>query len=173
MPVKSSKQRDEWRLNLRPFILGDLYELEPGYFHSVGNLPPGLIPVVSCGDYDNGVVGYYDIGNVPTFVNRITIAFNGDNALTAKYHPYRFAAKDDVAVCHPKRPLQPTTELYIQTMVNRERWRYSYYRKCFADKLRRFQVSLPSKQGNIDEETIGAVVEASPYWNYIQTQVAP
>ena len=172
MPKKSNAQRGGWQLNLQPFALGDIYELEPGHFHSVGHLPSGAIPVVSCGDYDNGVVGYYDIGNVPTFADRITIAFNGENALTAKYHPYRFAAKDDVAVCHPKKPLLPTTELFIQTMVNRERWRYSYYRKCYADKLRRFEVSIPMKQGEIDEETIRAVVEASPYWDYIKTQVA-
>ena len=111
-------------------------------------------------------------GNAPTDVNCVTIAFNGDNALTSKYHPYRFAAKDDVAVCHPKKPLEPTTQLFIQTMVNRERWRYSYYRKCYAEKLRRFEIGLPSKRGEIDEGTIRAVVEASPYWPYLQTQVA-
>lgn len=172
MPEKASIQRDGWKLNLHPFALGDIYELEPGHFHSVGHLPSGSIPIVSCGDYDNGVIGYFDIGNAPTFSDRITIAFNGENALTAKYHPYLFAAKDDVAVCHPKTPLLPTTELFIQTMVNRERWRYSYYRKCYSDKLRRFQVALPAKNGAIDEETIRAVVEASPYWGYIQTQVA-
>jgi hypothetical protein len=172
MPAKSSTQRDSWRLNMRPFALGDIYELEPGHFHSVGHLPSGPIPVVSCGDYDNGAIGYFDTWNAPTFADRITIAFNGENALTAKYHPYRFAAKDDVAVCHPREPLLPTTELFIQTMVNRERWRYSYYRKCYSDKLRRFRVSIPAKGGLIDEETIRAVVEASPYWHYIQAQVA-
>lgn len=172
MPEKIQTQRAGWKLNLKPFALGDIYELEPGYFHSVGDLPSGSTPVVSCGDYDNGVVGYYDVSNAPTFVDRITIAFNGENALTAKYHPYRFSAKDDVAVCNPKNPLLPTSELFIQTMVNRERWRYSYYRKCYADKLRRFQVSLPAKNGALDEETMRAVVETSPYWAYVKSQVA-
>lgn len=170
MPPKSEKKRVAWQLNLQPFALGDIFTLEPGHFHSVGHLPSGLTPIVSCGDHNNGVIGYYDIGNISTDVNRITIAFNGENALTAKYHPYRFAAKDDVAICHPKHPLLPSTEVYIQTMVNRERWRYSYYRKCYADKLRRFEVSLPSKKGQIDEETIQAVVEASPYWSYVKTR---
>jgi hypothetical protein len=172
MPGKMSVQRSDWQLNLLPFALGDIYDLEPGHFHSVGHLPSGPVPIVSCGDYDNGVVGYYNVGNAPTFSDRVTIAFNGDNALTAKYHPYRFAAKDDVAVCHPKTQLLPTTEMFIQTMVNRERWRYSYYRKCYSEKLRRFRVALPSKGGAIDEETIRAVVETSPYWAYIQSQVA-
>jgi hypothetical protein len=171
LPNRSSGHRGDWKLSLKMFPLGEVYDLEPGYFHSVGELPAGKVPVVSCGDYDNGVIGYFDVGSAPTSADRITIAFNGD-ALTAKYHPYRFAAKDDVAVCHPKSPLLPTTELFIQTMVNRERWRYSYYRKCYSDKLRRFQVSIPAKNGAIDEETIRQVVEASPYWAYIQSRVA-
>jgi len=172
MPKKTTMQRNGWKLNLKPFALGDIYNLEPGHFHSVGQLPSGSIPVVSCGDLDNGVIGYFDVGNAPMFADRITIAFNGENPLTAKYHPYKFAAKDDVAICHPKSPLLPTTELFIQTMVNRERWRYSYYRKCYADKLWRFEVALPAKDGGIDETIIKAVVEASPYWPYIQSQVA-
>jgi hypothetical protein len=172
MPEQGSAPRAAWKLTLQPFVLGDIYNLEPGHFHSVGHLPSGTVPVVSCGDHDNGVIGYFDVGNAPTFSERITIAFNGENALTAKYHSYKFAAKDDVAVCLPKKPLLPTTELFIQTMVNRERWRYSYYRKCYADKLRRFQVALPAKGGELDEATIKAVVEASPYWGYVRSRVA-
>jgi hypothetical protein len=38
-------------------------------------------------------------------------------------------------------------------------------------KLRRFRVSLPSKSGALDEQTMQSVVEASPYWQYIQSQV--
>jgi hypothetical protein len=94
------------------------------------------------------------------------------NTLTAKYHPYEFAAKDDVAICIPRAPLRLTTELFIQMMINRERWRYSYYRKCFAEKLRRFVIHLPSKKAGLDEDTMQAVVEAAPYWDYIRTKAA-
>ena len=72
----------------------------------------------------------------------------------------------------PKTPLLLTTELFIQMMINRERWRYSYYRKCFADKLRRFTINLPTKNGKLDEDTMQTVVEAAPYWSYIKTQAA-
>jgi len=172
LPPKGTRERGAWRLNLRPFALGDIYELKPGHFHSVGDLGPGKTPVVSCGDRNNGVIGYFDVGGAPVEANRLTVAFNGENALTAKYHAYRFAAKDDVAVCIPRKPVHLATELFITTMLNRERWRYSYYRKCYADKLRRFTVLLPSKQGEIDEATIRAVVESSPYWEYIATRIA-
>lgn len=168
LPPTSVKPRSPWRASLAPFSLGSLYTIEPGDFHSFAELAPGRVPVVSCGDRDNGVSGYFDVPEDKIHKNRMTVAFNGMNTLTAKYHPYRFGAKDDVAVCVPKVKLKLTTELFIQMMINRERWRYSYYRKCFAEKLRQFQVSLPAKQGRIDEDTIQLVMESSPYWSYVK-----
>lgn len=148
------------------FPLGDIYDLVPGYFHNAATLKPGPVPLISCGDLDNGIVGYIASSD-HTHQDRFTIALNG-SPLTTKYHPYKFSAKDDVAVCNPRSPLRLTTGLFIQTMLNRERWRYSYYRKCYIDKLKRFQVALPHKNGGLDEAEIRAVVEATSYWKFIE-----
>ena len=107
----------------------------------------------------------------PVYRDKLTIAFNGMNTLTAKYHPYRFAAKDDVAICLPKQALWVTTHLFVQAILNRERWRYSFYRKCYVDKLRRFEVLLPSKRGKVDEDGIQKAVEAAPYWEYLKERL--
>lgn len=158
------------RLHLKMVCLSTLYDFKPGDFHSLSDLPSGDIPVVSCGDQENGVSGYFGISE-PVYSHKMTIAFNGMNTLTAKYHPYRFAAKDDVAVCFPKAPLRITTELFIQVMMNRERWRYSYYRKCFVDKLRRFSVPLPVKRGRPNEDVMQSVVESAAYWNVLRNEI--
>ena len=171
LPDTSPRSAPAWGLALRPFALGDIYDLVPGDFHSLAALPPGNIPIVSCGDANNGVSAYVNERS-KTHKNRLTIAFNGMNTLTAKYHPYEFAAKDDVAVCVPRSSLRVTTELFIQMMINRERWRYSYYRKCFAEKLRRFTIMLPATATGIDEDTMQAVVEAAPYWDYIRRRMS-
>jgi hypothetical protein len=171
LPKTAPLARSNWQLSLKPVILGDIYELIPGDFHSISHLPAGNVPIISCGDADNGVSSYVAVKD-KTYRNRLTIAFNGMNTLTAKYHPYEFVAKDDVAVCEPRKPLRLTTELFIQMMINRERWRYSYYRKCFADKLRRFAISLPCTKAGLDEDTMQAVVETAPYWDYIRNKVA-
>lgn len=98
----------------------------------------------------------------------MTIALNGSPLLT-KYHPYKFVAKDDVAICVPKNPLLLTTVLFIQSILNRERWRYSYYRKCYMGKLSRYRIYLPvTAVGGLDEAVIEAVVKGVPYWNYIE-----
>jgi hypothetical protein len=167
LPKTSPANPSNWHLSLMPVALGDIYDLKPGDFHSMSSLPSGSVPIISCGDADNGVSGYVDVKGT-TYRNRLTIAFNGMNTLTAKYHPYEFAAKDDVAICEPRIPLRLTTELFIQMMINRERWRYSYYRKCFADKLRRFTISLPCTKSGMDEDMMQAVLEAAPYWDYIR-----
>jgi hypothetical protein len=172
LPKTSPTAAKSWNLSLRPFTLGKIYDLVPGDFHSMAELPAGTTPIVSCGDANNGVSAYVSVIG-KTYKNRLTIAFNGMNTLTAKYHPYEFAAKDDVAVCNPRAPLRLTTELFIQMMINRERWRYSYYRKCFTDKLRRFIVQLPAKKDALDEDTMQTVVQAAPYWDYIRIASLP
>ncbi|MBI3770152.1 MAG: hypothetical protein HY271_16895 [Deltaproteobacteria bacterium] len=75
---------------------------------------------MSDGDQNNGASGYFDVKE-HMYERTLTIAFNGMNPLPARYHPYLFAAKDDVAVCIPRQPLHLTTEVFIQAMINRER----------------------------------------------------
>jgi hypothetical protein len=167
LPKASVVARPQWHPTTALFALESLYDLVAGHYHSLSDLPSGDVPVVSCGDQNNGISGYYGVRQ-HLHRNKLTIAFNGMNTLTTKYHPYTFAAKDDVAICSPKRPMRLTTELFIQIMLNRERWRFSYYRKCFIDKLRRYQVFLPVKDNQIDEDVIQAIIETSPYWNYLK-----
>jgi hypothetical protein len=172
LPFATLHEGPAWNaVDFSPRTIGSLYELVPGEYHSLAALGDGPVPVVSCGDADNGISAYC---SVPSYLHRsrLTIAFNGMNTLTAKYHPYQFAAKDDVAVCEPREPLKVTTQLFIAVMLNRERWRYSYYRKCFIEKLERVQILLPSKDGLLDEATVASVMEATPYWAFLKTQLA-
>lgn len=150
----------------RAFQLDDLFSMVPGPYHALNGLSEGKVPVVSCSQSNNGIAGYFDVPG-PYFRNQLTIAFNG-SPLLCRYHPYQFSAKDDVAVCTPKKPLRPTTLWFMQIALNDERWRYSYYRKCYMDKLSRHQVYLPATEDGVDEDTIEHLVKSSPYWSYIE-----
>jgi hypothetical protein len=173
LPNVKATTRPEWSLKTDPFELHELFDMAPGDYHVLGELPKGSIPVVSCGERQNGIAGFFDVPG-PHYRDRLTIALNG-SPLLCKYHPYDFAAKDDVAICTPKHPLRLTTLLFVQVALNRERWRYSYYRKCYMDKLRRFRIYLPAAHGEVDEETMEAVLRGAPYWDYLEKQlvVAP
>jgi hypothetical protein len=165
MPIRASSVHADFK----SFALGDIYDLMPGDYHNASILKTGKTPLVSCGDLDNGIIGFVTAPESRIYQCRLTVALNGQ-PLTTKYHPYRFAAKDDIAVCIPRSPLQLTTEMFIQATINRERWRYSYYRKCYVDKLRRLCFQLPSSSGAIDEGAMRKMVEAAPYWKFVDAQ---
>ena len=158
-------------MKFRPFALGAIYDLKPGDHHSLTALSGGHIPVVSCGDLNNGICGHFSISKQHVYRNKLTIALNG-SPLAAKYHPYDFAAKDDVVVCFPKQPLRLTTELFIQVMLGRERWRFSFYRKCYRKKLERMTVLLPIRRGRIDEDAIQTMMKATSYWPFLSDRLS-
>lgn len=168
--VRPPTQRAEWNVDLARFPLDAVFDMHPGHYHALNGLAPGVTPVVSCGDRNNGIAGYFDIPAQHIHDHKLTIAMNG-STLAPKYHPYPFAAKDDVAVCIPRKPMALSTLLFIEVMLKREQWRYSYYRKAYLEKLRRFEVLLPSRAGSIDEAAISQVVEATPYWGYLRQRL--
>lgn len=97
----------------RKFLLSELFSLRAGGYHAVSHLKPGAVPIISCADEHNGVIGRYAVPEDHRHRDCLTIAFNG-RPLTTKYHPYEFAAKDDVAVATPRRPMALTTLLYVK-----------------------------------------------------------
>lgn len=171
LPHRSSSTVKTPRLRFRPQVMGELFDLQPGEYHTKTDLPSGTVPLVSCGDEDHGVVAYVDAPEEHLHTHCLTIALNG-RPLTTKFHPYNFAAKDDVAVAIPRFSPKLSTLLFIQMMLNRERWRYSYYRKCFIDKLRRSVVPMPFKGGELDEQGMAAVIATTPYWDYLAQRLA-
>ena len=167
MPKMNKPKQDNVQFHRQRFAaLGLLFDLIPGDYHNYSVLPAGNIPIISCGTLDNGVCGISRlIKGCMKFL--CTIAFNG-STLSAKYHPYKFAAKDDVAICTPKVPMSPATQSLIIVMLKREQWRFSYYRKCYKAKLERVTVPLPATAlGMVDEDAIAAIIETTPYAAFI------
>jgi hypothetical protein len=155
-----------------PVKLESLFEMKAGNYHSMGQVPSGETPVATCADNGNGVMGVYKIPSQHVYRDALTIAFNG-RPLTTKMHPYPFAAKDDVAVATPKQPLSPEALTFIQAALNAERWRFSYYRKCFFRKLGRMSVALPVQDdGTLDIKYMERAVRAQPYWWFLSPRFA-
>jgi hypothetical protein len=154
---------------IRKFILGDcLKTMISGDFHSISELDNGATPLISCGEFGNGLVGSFDISSDYQFKNTITIAYNGTSPLTSRFHSYSFGTKDDVAVLKNDSKLRHSTLIFIAAMLNMQTWRFSYGRKCFKDKLKQQSIYLPTDQnGNIDELYIYNLVSRMPYWRYL------
>jgi hypothetical protein len=148
------------------FSLNDLFGyVNTGNFHVSGDLDTGSIPLISCKTIENGTEGYFDIGE-HIFENCITIASDGSWPMSSFYHPYKFAAKDNVIICKPNKNLTLKAILFITAQFNSQIWRFSYGRKCYLNKTDKIQVPLPvNKKGEIDYETINAIVDSCPVWS--------
>ena len=149
--------------NFKPKKVSELFELKTGDYHATKELDTGNVPLISCGDLNNGLVGYYDIPQERCYRHSLTVAYNGQ-PLLAKFHPYEFGAKDDVAVLIPRFPMETTTLLYLAALLNRNKWRYSYGRKCFRGKLQDVAIPVPvDEQGKaIDQEIIASQYTIEP-----------
>ena len=91
---------------MKRFVAIDsLFSVRSGDFHATDKeLDPGAVPLVSCGDVNHGLVGFFDIPKVKQYRDAITVAYNGQ-PMTAKYRPYAFGAKDDIGILEPLVPM--------------------------------------------------------------------
>lgn len=149
------------------FALDKIFTLVAGDYHELGKLADGDVPVATCGDLKNGIVKTFEVPAHHRHRDALTIAFNG-SPLTTKLHPYTFGAKDDVAVAVPKEPMPVEALVFIQAALNSERWRFSYYRKCFMAKLKKLQLTLPVREdGSLNIEFMVRAVRAQVYWRFL------
>lgn len=153
--------------------LSELFEIRSGDTHAVSELEPGTIPLVSCGEAMNGIVGFYDISPENRYRWAVTAGYAGQ-PLNAKFHPYEFGAKDDVGLLLPLTELLDTTLLFVAAMLNRMRWRYSFGRKCYWEKMSRLRIPLPmtrvGQDYEIDEDYIESAFERTDLWRFVRSR---
>jgi len=155
----------------KAFKISDLGDIKPGTYHATKKeLEDGKCPLISCGEYANGLIGHYDIPSQHQFSDTLTIAYNG-KPLTTRFHPYGFGAKDDVAVFINNMELKPTTLIFIGMMINAKSWRFSYGRKCFNRKLEKQTIFLPVNEEELNEEYMEKIVINSPFWKYLEKHI--
>lgn len=159
------------RLNLHS-VFG---EIKTGDFHASSELSMGNIPLISCKTEktgEHGVEGYFDIPPEKTYENCMTITCDGIYSSTAFFHPYRFAAKDNVLVCVPKKDIRLTTILYIIASLKRERWRFSYGRKCYSNKIDKLTVLFPVENEKIDQKAIEEMLLSKNMNPFVRNAIA-
>lgn len=143
--------------------------IKTGFYHKSGALDEGKTPLVSCVSENGGFEGFFDIVDEKNVVeNAITIASDG-MPLTSFYHFYPFVAKDNVLICKPKDLYKFETFLFITTQLNNLRWRFSYGRKCYENKVHKIKIFLPfSSDGTIAEEYLSALIKGTKNWKILE-----
>lgn len=157
---------------LKEIVITELFELERGSFHAIDRLEKGDLPTISRVSEDNGLVGFYkkpqNAKIYPKYIITISTV-TGDAFL--QFFP--FIATDNVVMCIPKREYQLTTLIYIQTFLNKVKWRYSYGRQSYKRTFQKTIIFLPTKEGGeLDEEYMKGIVINQPYWEAFKNRLA-
>ncbi len=149
----------------RIFQIDELFDPQRGHFHAIDRLEEGIFPTVSRVSDNNGVVGFYNKpANAKVFPKGIITVSTVTGDAFVQQTP--FIATDNVVMCIPKRPLRISTLLYIVTLLNKVKWRYSYGRQCYKTNLQKTVLSLPIINDDvIDENYIERIVTTLPYWD--------
>lgn len=168
LPKKNNIKKEDYRLKFKRFYVTDFFELERGDFHSIDSLDSGAYPTVSRDTLNNGIVGFYDKPKNAKIYPKFTITIStvsGDAFLQLK----EFIATDNVLMCIPKSKLRKTTIFFIQAMINKAKWRYSYGRQCYKRVFGKTEIYLPiQRNDSLNEDIIEEIVKNTSYWNYLK-----
>ncbi len=141
---------DSWQ----EFKVGDYFDV----YLSSGDLKIdecelGNIPLVSSGTTNNGIVGYIDEkgdGKAQIFkANSITV----DMFCNAFYqnNDYYAVSHGRVNILYPKFKCNPFIGCFICSIINNERFKYSYGRAVYSDEISRMVIKLPTTLDNVPD----------------------
>ena len=134
--------------NHRLFDITEFFELSSGKYYPLNNYSTGKTPLISTNSVDNGIKNFLNVD--PIFKgNAITIGKIG--AITF-YQAFPFVASSDVTVLVPKlKEMDKFVLLYIVTIINKEKYKWSYGRQIRLNDCRGLKIYLPIKDcGNVN-----------------------
>ena len=128
-----------------------------------GECLAGEIPLISSGTLNNGVVEYIDeIGDGVSTIfrgNKITVDMFGQSF----YQPDDFfsVSHGRVNVLNPKyEGFNKYHGLFVATVINNEKYRFSYNRACYSGVIDELEIKLPSFANESGEKEVD--------WSFIE-----
>lgn len=168
MPKKNERKQLELDLEVSEFLITDLFKLERGEFHSLSELAQGEYPTVSRVAENNGIVGYYEMPENAKLHSKLSITVSTTSS-DAFVQLHDFIATDNVVILKPKDDMAIEMLFFIQMMINKQKWKYSYGRQAYKRVFKKTKILLPTKEnGEIDKESIKTIVRNTSYWHRIK-----
>lgn len=160
----------EWK----SFNITDLFTPKRGSISTLNEVKEGAIPIVSASGVNEGIDFYGDV-EAP-YNNNITVSMNGKNTGFTAYHNYDFNINSDCCVLLQKFEMNQYIGLFIATIINQLRYKYSYGRKMSAERLALESILLPAKHNPdgslfIDEKCVFSKDGYVPDWNYMEEYI--
>lgn len=130
---------NEWK----PFKLGDLFDIERGTGPRKQDSEPGWTPFVTAIGKNNGVSAR--INYIPMHqANTISVNRNGKSVAEAFYQEEVFCSTEDVHIFLPKFQMNKYHAMFINTLIRKEAYRYSYGRKWGIERMKASTINLPA-----------------------------
>ena len=144
--------------NWKWFQFGQIFEIKKGKRLTKADMLEGEIPYIGATDSNNGITARISNNEYLHSSNTITVSYNGSIA-EAYYQAKDFWATDDVNVLYPKFGMTPCSALFLTTIINKEKYRFSYGRKWDKELMSVSNIKLP-----VDSEN-------NPDWDWIENYV--
>ncbi len=171
IPKNETNDSFDGQIELKDFLVTELFTLQHGDFHSLQDLAEGKYPTVSRLNKNNGIVDCFEKLSTAEIYTPLTITIStvtGDAFVQLD----KYIATDNVVICNPINPLFPETLFFIAMMINREKWRWMYGRQCYKTKFSKTVIKLPvDENGKLDEETIYKFVRSHYGWKCIERYI--
>ena len=165
-PITTNIQRRDLPIDTMEwgkFRLGNLFEVLGTKTTKLAELQSfgiGQYPYVTTQASNNGIAGFYDFYTETGNVLVIDSAVAG----FCSYQENHFSASDHVEKLVPRFAMNRYIGLFIVTLINRERFRYTYGRKCNQEKISNTLIRLPvDETGEPDWMFMEQYMKSLPY----------
>jgi hypothetical protein len=129
----------------KEFLLSKLFLMTRGTRLTTNDRISGSIPLVTVGEENNGVSEYIDNIEQEKFYSSITI----DMFNNCFYHEGIFCADDNILVLDNVN-MSKNCKLFVSTIINQDKYRYSYGRQYRQKNYVKHYIKLPIKY-NLDK----------------------
>lgn len=170
MPTKKPYTSSHYAINFGLVKLQNMFTVMKGKGEYREDVSSGDTPLVSATNLDNGILDYVDI--LPTFKSPAITVERVSGQAFVQLHDFA-TVPADISVLIPKDSKMPLSHLFLTaTIINKERWRYSYGRKLTAGRLKRMFIPIPiDGKGETDYNLSEELLEKCYGWDTIQKAV--
>ena len=119
----------------------------------------GEYPYVTTQATNNGIENFYDFYTEKGNVLAVDSAVLG----YCSYQSRNFSASDHVEKLIPKFQMNKHIAMFMVTILNLERYRYNYGRKCSQTRMKQIKIKLPIKNGQPDFDYMENFIKSLPY----------
>ncbi len=149
----------EWKI----FKIKKIFTIEKGV-SLIKNFDKGNIPLVSSTNLNNGIFKFVNkISRKPFKKNLITVSSNGSVG-ESFYQKKPFYATCDVNILIPLFPLNVYIAMFLNTVIELEKYRFGYGRKWGKAKMLNSNIKLPiTKDDNPDWQFMESYIKSLPY----------